>query len=239
MGRPIGRRQAVRALAAGGFAAALFRPLTRVAATEVELSKVPGKIQEAAKQLVPAAKWSAADKSKEDGQDLYEITGQDDKGRKVIVEVTPDGKVTELKISLQLTDVPLPAWEAVAANVPTFEAITAYELRQGDDLLKPTDDDYRGFEVGGVHAKDKQVIIEVTAEGEIGDMEKEIALSDVPRDVAAALKAKMPRFQAKTVFEYSEDGTVTGYVFEGKRPRDKAAIDVFVSADGKEIEIED
>jgi hypothetical protein len=213
--------------------------LARLAAAEVEVAKVPAKVQDAVRQMVPSGKWSAADKSKDASQDVFELTGQDDKGRTVIVEVSADGKVTEMKTGILLTDVPLPAWEAVAQKVPTFEAITAYDLRQGDNLLKPSDEDFRGFEVGGVYSKDKQVIIEVTAEGEIGEMEKEIPLADVPKLVTAALKAKMPRFQAATVFELSEEGAVAGYIFEGRRPRDKTAIDVFVSTDGKEIEIED
>ena len=58
-------------------------------------------------------------------------------------------------------------------------------------------------------------------------------------NVQAALRKKMPRFKVSTAFEVREDGKVVGYNFEGKRPRDKEEILVFVSADGKEVEIDD
>lgn len=237
--RSIGRRRAVRALALGGIAAVVSRSRSPVAAAEVELAKVPPGIRDAAKQVVPAAKWSSADRDKEDGQDVYELAGEDGKGRKVVVAVAADGKVTEVRTAVPPTEVPRAAWEAVDRKFPAFEATSACEVRQGDDLRRPSYDDFRAYEVGGVYERDRRAIIEVTAEGEITEMEREVGVNVVPQPVTAALKGKMPKFQTATVYEVSEDGTVIGYQFEGKRPKDKKDIDVFVSADGKAVEIEE
>ena len=82
------------------------------------------------------------------------------------------------------------------ARVQVDAASAAVEQYRTQSGVSVPDDDYRGFEVGGVYAKDKQAIVEVTAEGEIGEMERQVVAADVPPVVSAALKAKMPRFQA-------------------------------------------
>ena len=61
-------------------------------------------------------------------------------------------------------------------------------------------------------------------------------LPDVVRD---AVKARWPRFKMSAAFEIRKDGKVTGYDLEGKRPADKHEIGLSVSADGKEIEIDE
>jgi hypothetical protein len=57
--------------------------------------------------------------------------------------------------------------------------------------------------------------------------------------VTTALKKKLPRFQVATAYEARQEGKVIRYDFEGKRPRDKKEITVSVSANGKEIEIDE
>ena len=95
------------------------------------------------------------------------------------------------------------------------------------------------YELEGKDAKGRAVVVEVTDEGEVEDVSTELAIKDVPEVVVSALKAKMPRFKIETVYESKQDGKVSGYSFEGKRPKDKEEIGVFVSPDGKTIEIDE
>jgi len=95
------------------------------------------------------------------------------------------------------------------------------------------------YELEGKDAKGRAVTVEVDDEGEVGEVSTELPVKDVPEAVLSALKAKMPKFKIETVFESKQDGKVAGYSFEGKRPRDKDEIGVFVSPDGKTIEVED
>lgn len=95
------------------------------------------------------------------------------------------------------------------------------------------------YELDGTDPKGRDVIVEITAAGKMKEIETEIPIPDIPAGVQQALKAKMPRFKATAAFEVSRGGKVAGYSFEGRRPRDKEDIDVFVSADGKLVEIEE
>jgi hypothetical protein len=49
----------------------------------------------------------------------------------------------------------------------------------------------------------------------------------------------MPRFKPAAAFEVTEDGKVSRYEIEGRRPKDKEDISLSVSPDGKTIEIND
>jgi len=95
------------------------------------------------------------------------------------------------------------------------------------------------YELEGKDGKGRAVVVEVTDDGEVNEVSTELPVKEVPEVVLSALKAKMPRFKIETVFESKQDGKVAGYSFEGKRPKDKEEIGVFVSPDGKTIEIDD
>jgi hypothetical protein len=95
------------------------------------------------------------------------------------------------------------------------------------------------YELEGKDAKGRAVVVEVDDVGEVGEVTTELSAGDVPSAVTNALRTKMPRFKVDAVFESRQDGKVTGYSFEGRRPRDKEAIGVFVSLDGKTIEVEE
>ena len=95
------------------------------------------------------------------------------------------------------------------------------------------------FELEGTDAKGRAVVVDVTDDGEIGEISTEIPLKEVPAVVMTALKAKMPRFTVESATESRQEGKVVGYSLEGKRPRDKEEIAVFVSPDGKTVEIDE
>jgi hypothetical protein len=95
------------------------------------------------------------------------------------------------------------------------------------------------FELEGTDGKGRTVVVEVTDDGEVNEVSTELPVKEVPETVLSALKSKMPRFKIETVFESRQGGKVAGFSFEGKRPRDKEEIGVFVSPDGKTIEFDE
>jgi hypothetical protein len=95
------------------------------------------------------------------------------------------------------------------------------------------------YELEGRDGKGRAVVVEVTDEGEVNDVSTEIPIKEVPEAVVAAFKAKMPRFKVTTVYESRQKGKVVGYSVEGRRPKDKDDVGLFVSPDGKTVEIDD
>ncbi len=104
---------------------------------------------------------------------------------------------------------------------------------------KSVDDGKVMYELEGDDSADRYVSVELTAEAKVNEIDTEIDIAKVPNLVTAALKKKMPRFQVATAYEARQQGKVVRYDFEGKRPRDKKEITVSVSANGKEIEIDE
>lgn len=241
MGEPltIRKRDALGALVAGGVAT-LMLPGESAVAAEAPLAKAPAKVRDAAKRVAPDVKWSGAEKLRDEDEDLFELTGKDGKDRDVIVVVTADGKAAEARRGVPVTDVPKEIWKVVAAKFPKFEAISAFEVRGGDDLSGPGDGEL-SYEVGGVYEKELHAILEISAEGEISHVERQIPLADVPKAVQTALKDKLPMFHPASVYEIFEEGEIVGYQYTGRRSKDKKAVemDVFVSADGAEVDAEE
>lgn len=230
---------AIPALIAGGIGlAVLAQPGIFASAGEVEISKVPAKVREAALKVVPKAKWSEADHDQHDEHDSYELSGKDALGRAVIVSVSAEGKVTECRIEMPLTKVPKDVWKAVGKKFPKFEAMTAYQLRT-DDELRGGDDGELSYEVSGTHAEDLLAILDVLPDGTIADLEQQIEVAEIPDNILAAVKEKLPKFQATTAYIHSEDGDVVNYQLTGRRGKNKKAeeVEAFVSADGKEVDI--
>jgi hypothetical protein len=131
---------------------------------KVDLGSLPAAVREAADKAVPGAKWEKAFKETEKGKVIYEIKGDDAKGRDVEVEITADGKVLEV--------------------------------------------------------------------------ETEIAMSEVPEVVINALKAKLPKFKPEEVESVAKEDKVVGYEFKGDDEKGKD-IEVYVSADGKTVKVEE
>ena len=79
----------------------------------------------------------------------------------------------------------------------------------------------------------------MSADGKTVEVAIVLPLKEVPAKVAAALKDKMPRFKATDAYEIHRKGKLAGYEFDGRRPKDKEDVTVFVSPDGKTVEIDD
>jgi hypothetical protein len=103
---------------------------------------------------------------------------------------------------------------------------------------KHTDEGEVTFELEGTDAKGRTVTVDIGADGKVGEVATEIAAKEVPKPVTDAVKSFLPGFKASSVFEIREEGKVVGYESEGKRPQDKEEFTVFVSSDGKRIEID-
>lgn len=132
--------------------------------------------------------------------------------------------------------------EIALAKVPAVVRKAADEAVAGakwSSAYVDRDDSGVTYELDGTDARGREVVVELTAAGKVVEVETEIPIPEVPAGVQQALKAKMPRFQATASYEVVHAGKVAGYSFEGRRPKDKEEIDVFVSADGKVVEIEE
>jgi hypothetical protein len=131
---------------------------------------------------------------------------------------------------LDLAKVPAKVKEAAAKAVPKTKWTGA---------SKSVEDGTLTYELQGEDAGEHYVSVELTADGKVNEIDLEIAIAKVPSVVTTALKKKLPRFQVATAYEARQEGKVIRYDFEGKRPRDKKEITVSVSANGKEIEIDE
>ncbi len=131
---------------------------------------------------------------------------------------------------LELAEVPQAVRAAADKAVAGAKWEAAYRYKEDDELL---------YDLEGKDTKRRPVTVTVTAAAHVEEVETEIRLEDVPAAVKEALKAKLPRFKAKLVFELAEDGKVVAYDFEGRRPKDKEPITVSVSADAKTVEVDD
>jgi hypothetical protein len=130
---------------------------------------------------------------------------------------------------IELAKLPAKVRRAADLAVPGATWSNAYKDDEDGELV---------YEIDGKDRQKRSVTVEVSAQGDVNEVETEIPFKEVRENVQAALKKKMPRFKVSAAFEIREDGKVAGYNFEGKRPRDKEDIVVFVSVDGKEVEID-
>ncbi len=226
---PIDRRSAIRTLAIGGVAV-LVSPGPAAMAAEVEISKVPAAVREAADRLFKGAKWSAAHK----GKTTFELEGKDTRGHAVSVEVTVDGKVRGAERQITVKDVPAKVMKTVTDRFPKFAADAVYEVFSGTDIRDLSKAELAYEFEGSVGKKDESVVT-VSAEGKILAVELEIEMKAVPKAVADALKKAEPKFRPHSVHKIEEDG-VSGYLFAGDFRKEKRETVVFVSADGKDVE---
>jgi hypothetical protein len=211
---------------------------------EVALDKVPAAITKAANEAAPKTKWMSAYQEVDGGMVSYELDGQDSQGHDVNVVLTADAKVTVVELQIDLKQVPQPVRTTVMAKLPSFKPAAAFVIRRGSDLVhkEPTE---QIVAVDGTVESDREVSIQITPEGKIASLEREIDVAELPVAVRNAIKKKLSSFEAILAYEFSEGGSVTRYVVEGVRPRagktgeGGVEISVRVSADGKEVHVDE
>lgn len=236
----ISRRRALEAFALGGIATTVLSLPGQPAAEagEVALAKVPAIVTEAASRIFPTAEWVAATKDRDENGVTYELEGTIDDDIDVTVNVSGAGIVMEVTKVLDLNQLPEKVIAAVREQESNFKATDAAEVRRGDNLQRADEGDL-SYEVQGQDPRGRDVTIEVTGAGKITEIQTEISWKEVPKVVTSAVAAKMPKFKPRVVIEVRQEGEVTDYVLSGIRPRAKTEIVIVVSADGKEIDIDD
>lgn len=91
----------------------------------------------------------------------------------------------------------------------------------------------------GTDAKGREVGVEVSEAGTVGDVETEIDLADAPEAVRKALKDKLPGFQETSVTEVRTDGKVARCDLEGKDAKGRfVSTDISVTGEVGEVYIE-
>jgi len=129
---------------------------------------------------------------------------------------------------IDLKKVPAPARAAASQAAPGVK---------WDEALLVTEDGKTTYELSGDDARGDGVEVEVTPEGQVLTVELEVPMSQVPKVVIDALKAKARGFKGTTAEEVRRGGKLVGYEFEGKKGGEQ--VEVNVSLDGKTVEIDD
>ncbi|HYE34622.1 PepSY domain-containing protein [Methylocaldum sp.] len=94
------------------------------------------------------------------------------------------------------------------------------------------------YEMKGRDSLNREVEVEVTPEGTLVEAETEIPLEEVPIVVREALKARFPNFKPEEIESVAKGVGSGGYEFEGRDERNKK-IEVFISADGSQVTVEE
>jgi hypothetical protein len=92
------------------------------------------------------------------------------------------------------------------------------------------------YELAGKNGNGRQVEVDVTADGKVLEVETEVTLDEVPKEVIAAHKRRVPKLKPGFI-EKSERPCGVWYEIEGKEA--DMNTDVEISACGKHIVIEE
>jgi Putative beta-lactamase-inhibitor-like, PepSY-like len=117
-----------------------------------------------------------------------------------------------------LGEVPKPVLDAVKLKFPRAEL---------KEAVKDVDDDETSFEISLLNAG-KHITVTLDDEGEIEEIETEIALSELPKPVTDAIAGKYPKATLKKAEEVVE-------IEDGKEEK-AYEVDV-VTAEGKSVEV--
>jgi uncharacterized membrane protein YkoI len=122
----------------------------------VSLDKVPAVVKAAADKATPGAHWKKAEKEMEHGKMVYELKGRDAKGKKVKVEVSPDGNQVTVEEKVSLDKVPGAAKAAADKAIPGVTWKAAEQETEGGKTV---------YELKGHDPKGERVEVEVSPDG--------------------------------------------------------------------------
>jgi uncharacterized membrane protein YkoI len=97
---------------------------------EVPLNKLPKAVTDAVKKRFPKAKLISAEKQKEDGKTLYEVSievGQTE----IEVTLTPEGKIIEIEKEIAVKDLPKAVKATLGKKYPKSTIESAAEITRG------------------------------------------------------------------------------------------------------------
>jgi hypothetical protein len=197
-------------------------------AFEIAIGKVPPVVTAALKKKAPKFQVEKAYEAHLDGKVFrYDVEGKwpgDTEETELLVSL--DGR----KVEFELAKVPHKVKEAASKAAPGVEWETASKSEEDGEIV---------YELDGEDASKRYVYAHISADATVNEVAFEIAIEKVPPVVTAALKKRFPAFRVEKAYEAHQNGKVFRYDFEGKRPRDKEEIEVYVSADGTDVKIEE
>jgi len=217
------------------FARPLLYLLVAAVATQanepVPLEKLPKPVTDAVKAKFPKATLTEASKSSEDGKTEFVVSIKD-AGKEIEVTVTPEGTITYLEKEIADRELPKAVAAAVKAKAPKATHQAAWvgiEVKDGKETI-----DYYWIELLSV-AK-RRVDLELTPDGAITRVTREITAKDLPKPVADAIQKKYPKADLKSLEVVSavENGKeVPEYYSVELLTADKKVIEIEVAPDGK------
>jgi uncharacterized membrane protein YkoI len=125
-------------------------------AERVSLDKVPAVAKAAADKAIPGVHWEKAEKERENGKMVYELKGRDPKGKKVKVEVSPDGNHVTVEENVSLDAVPGVVKAEADKAIPGVTWKAAEQETEGGKVV---------YELKGLDPKGKRVKVEVSRDG--------------------------------------------------------------------------
>lgn len=129
---------------------------------------------------------------------------------------------------IDMARVPAPVRQAAMKAAPGARLTSAF---------KETDEGRTTYELSGRDAQGRGVEIEVTGRGVVLGVETEIPVSQVPRVVIDALRAKARGMKFTSAEVVTRNGRIISYEFEGE---DAAGdeVEANVSPDGRTVDLE-
>jgi hypothetical protein len=151
-----------------------------------------------------------------------------------VLPVTAHAQAKADDVEINLNHVPAHLKEVATKTAPGVTWKTAFKNEEEGEVV---------YEIEGVDKKNREVTVTITAKGVVEEVETAIAVAETPEVVMKALKAKFPKLEIVAVTEIQEphkDGLkIHGFDFEGNRPSDQKTLGIYVSADGKNVHVEE
>ena len=129
---------------------------------------------------------------------------------------------------LRIGQVPVEVRQAALKAVPGASLTSAF---------KETDEGKTTYELSGKDARGREIDVEVTARGVVLAVETEVPISQVPRAVIDALRAKAKGLKFDSVEVVTRNGRIISYEFEGENAEGDE-VEANVSPDGRTVDIE-
>ena len=202
---------------------------------DVALNDIPAEVRTTAEAQVPGGKLTEAELETEDGQTIYSIDAVTSDGKKLEIEMSADGKLIKVEKDdddndskeVALNDLPAEVRATAEAQVPGGK-LTEAELENEDGK--------KAYSIEAVTADGAKLEIEVSANGKLIAVEKEVALADLPAEVRATAEAQAPGGKLTEAELETKDGkmiySIDAVTSDGKK------LEIEVSADGKLIKVE-
>jgi len=188
-------------------------------------------IQDVIQKVVPSVKWKEFAKHQDNEGTFLNIFGETEQGNRVAVEVSPDGKVTDVEKAVDASALPESLHKLIAEQLPDFKP-GEYLQKFEDENLKALDPSSCIYEVSGPvsEGKSKKLTVELKPGGTFLSIKTEVEVAEVPREIMSALAAKAPKMKVSYAVRIIQSGEVTSFLLSS--PKGRTA---YISADGKEV----